>query len=84
MMNSLNILIKIFYGYILVAVFLLLSCDHKDQADGNVPVEDSSFIESVNGHNIKTYNERLAEQTYLHYCVVWPGRLIRVSRQWQP
>ena len=72
MKNSFNILIKVFFGYILVVVFLLTSCDHKGHDSGYVSGEDSLNMESVNGH-IKTYNERLAEQRYLHYCAACHG-----------
>jgi mono/diheme cytochrome c family protein len=73
MKNSFNISIKVFYGYFLVVVFLLLSCENKDQADGNVPGEDSLYLSSIHGEEMQTYNERLAEQSYLHYCAVCHG-----------
>jgi mono/diheme cytochrome c family protein len=57
----------------ILTVFLLYSCDHKDQADGNVPGEDSIYLASLHGEEIRPYNERLAEQSYLHYCVACHG-----------
>ncbi len=73
MKNSFKILIKVFYCYIFVVVFLLLSCDHKDQDGGNVSGEDSTYLESLVGQETKTYNERLAEQSFLHYCAACHG-----------
>jgi mono/diheme cytochrome c family protein len=54
-------------------VFLLLSCGHKDQGEENVSGEDATNWGSLKGENIKTYNERLAEQSYLHYCAACHG-----------
>ena len=68
MKNSVRILIKAFNYYIFVLVFLVLSCSDKSQNDGNLTSKDSTYSESVNGQKIKTYNERLAEQSYLQYC----------------
>ena len=73
MKNSYNISIKVFYVSIVVSGFLLLACDHKDQADGNVSGKDSIYLASVHGPELKTYNERLAEQSYLHYCAACHG-----------
>lgn len=73
MKNSVRILIKAFNYYIFVLVFLVLSCSDKSQNDGNLTSKDSTYSESVNGQKIKTYNERLAEQSYLQYCTACHG-----------
>jgi len=64
MKNSVSILINVSHYYFFVLVFLLLSCSEKNQNDRGL-----SEIKTPG----KTYNERLAENTYEKYCAVCHG-----------
>ena len=54
-------------------VFLVLSCDNKEQDGGSVPGSDSTYAESLKGEMKETYNDRLAEQRFTHYCAPCHG-----------
>ena len=73
MKKSFKILNKVSSGIMLIVVFLLLSCENNDRADGNVPGGDSTFLAPHHGQEIKPYNERLAEQKFLHHCAACHG-----------
>ena len=77
-------MIKVIHYYILVLVFLVLSCCGNNHNDRNVSGKDSTYLESMKGETNdeqpggikkpgKTYNERLAEDTYEKYCAVCHG-----------
>lgn len=73
MKKSIKLITKVSCSFMLVAVFLLISCDHDDQADGNIPEKDSAFLTPHHGQEIKPYNERLAEQKFVHHCAACHG-----------
>ena len=73
MKNSFKILIQVLYGCVFVVAVLLFSCDNKGQDGGDVPGGDTMNLKSLEGQTIKTYNDRLAEQRFLHYCAPCHG-----------
>ena len=73
MKHTLNIMTNVFYCCVIIMALLLSSCDNKDKDGGNVSGTDASYSESLNGQMKESYNERLAEQRFLHYCAPCHG-----------